>query len=78
MKHLIEIVTEGNITNTERNYREFCHICKGYNVNPDDVEVQKTSKHNWTAWIGDKKVFIISGFILTDKTVEDYKIKVKE
>ena len=43
MKSLVDYINEGNISNTERKYREFCQMCAGYNIDLDSVTVKKTS-----------------------------------
>lgn len=75
MKHLIEFINEGNINKVERKYREFCDMCKVYNVEPGDITVCKTSKGNWRVCKDDKKIFLVSGHILDDDVVKAYEIK---
>ena len=58
MKNLTDYINEGNISNLERKYRDFCQMCKGYNVNLEDVEVEKTSKNNWAVYVDGKKRFV--------------------
>lgn len=69
---------EGNISNTERKYREFCQMCLGYNANIEEVSVRKTSKNNWAVYINDKRKFTASSNILDQATVEKFGIKIKE
>lgn len=78
MKDLKDFILEGNISNTERKYREFCQMCLGYNANIDEVSVKKTSKNNWAVYNGDKRLFTASSNILDDTTVDKYGIKLKE
>lgn len=78
MKSLSEYINEGNISNIERRYREFCQMCKGYNVNLEDVEVEKTSKNNWAVYIDGKKRFVASSNILDNNVVEKYNIQIKK
>ena len=75
MRTLKEFITESNINNTERKYREFCGMCKAYNVNPDDVTVCKTSKNNWRVYVDGKKVFLVSSNILNDEIIDSKGIK---
>jgi hypothetical protein len=76
MKSIAEYIVEGNITNIERHYRDFCQICagKGYSINDNDIEVAKTSKGNWNVYINGTKKFLVSSAILNDETVEKYKL----
>lgn len=78
MKNLKEYINEGNISNVERKYREFCQMCKGYNVNLEDIEVEKTSKNNWAVYIDGKKRFVVSSNILDNNVVEKYNIQIKK
>lgn len=78
MKGLVDFINEGNISNVERKYREFCQMCLGYNVNVEEVSVRKTSKNNWAVYVNDRRRFTTSGNILDDATVEKYGIKLKE
>lgn len=83
MKHLIDIINEGNIDRTERKYREFVGMCKAYDPNVDikDICVHKTSKNNWAVYAkgtdGEcKKLFIASYFVLDDGVIKDKGIEV--
>ena len=78
MKGLVDFINEGNISNTERKYREFCQMCQGYGTTIDAVSVRKTSKNNWAVYVNDRRRFTASGNILDDATVEKYGIKLKE
>ena len=82
MKHLVQLITEGDINRIERKYREFCKLCKVYDPTIDmkDVCVHKTSKNNWAVYVknGDdcKKLFIASYLVLDDDVIEKNDIKV--
>lgn len=78
MKSLVDFINEGNISNTERKYREFCQMCKGYGADLDQVRVKRTSKNNWAVFINDRRRFTASSNILDQEVVEKYGIKVKE
>lgn len=78
MIDLKDFLIEGNISNTERKYREFCQMCLGYNANIEEVSVRKTSKNNWAVYINDKRKFTASSNILDQATVEKFGIKIKE
>lgn len=78
MKNLVDYINEGNISNTERKYREFCQMCAGYGSDLDKVSVKRTSKNNWAVFINDKRRFTASTNILDQEVVEKYDIKVKE
>lgn len=77
MKSLVEYIKEGNITNLERNYREFCQMCSGYGVQLDQVSVKKTTKNNWAVFVDGKRRFTVSSNILNDKIVDTYNITKK-
>lgn len=82
MKHLTQMINEGNIDRIERKYREFCDLCKTYDPNVDikDICVHKTSKNNWAVYKKDgdscKKLFIASYFVLDDDVIKDKDIEV--
>lgn len=82
MKHLIDIINEGNIDRCERKYREFVNMCKVYcpDIDMKDVCVKKTSKNNWAVYgkCGDecKKLFIASYFVLDDDVIKNKDIEV--
>ena len=78
MKSLVDFINEGNISNTERKYREFCQMCLGYNANIEEVSLRRTSKNNWAVYANNKRVFTASSNILDQATVEKYGIKLKE
>ena len=78
MQSLVDYILEGNISNTERKYREFTQMCQGYGITVDQVSVKKTSKNNWAVYDGDKRKFTASSNILDDTVVEKYGIKLKE
>lgn len=78
MKSLVDYINEGNISNTERKYREFCQMCTGYNIDLDSVTVKKTSKNNWAVFSNGKRRFTISSNILDQEVVDKYDIKLQE
>ena len=78
MKNLVDFINEGNISNTERKYREFTQMCAGYNISLENLCVKKTSKNNWAVYDGDKRKFTASSNILDQDVVDKYKIKTKE
>lgn len=71
-------VTEGNISNVERKWREFCGMCRAYNVEPESVTVCKTSKNNWRVCVDGKKKFLVSRYILDDDLIKEKGLKVEE
>ena len=82
MKHLVELINEGNIDRTERKYREFVGMLKAYapNVDVKDICVHKTSKNNWAVYTKDgdqcKKLFLVSYFVLDDDIIKSKGIEV--
>lgn len=75
MKDLTTFIAEGNISNAERQYREFVEMCKAHKVEPEDITVQETSLHNWKVLKNGKKVFLASRYILNNDVIEKFKIK---
>lgn len=68
-----------DISNTERQYRQFVNILKIYGVkNINDIEVHITPKHNYRVMVGEKKVCLLSGNIVDIETLKENKIKVVE
>lgn len=78
MKTLVDYINEGNISNTERKYREFCQMCKGYNTSCEKVSVKKTSKNNWAVYVDGKRRFTASSNILDQSVVDKYDIMIFE
>lgn len=78
MKNLVDYINEGNISNTERKYREFCQMCAGYGADLDKIMVKRTSKNNWAVFVNDRRRFTASSNILDQSVVEKYNIKLKE
>lgn len=83
MKHLIDIINEGNIDRCERKYREFVGMLKAYapDVDVKDICVHKTSKNNWAVYTKDiegncKKLFIASFKVLDDDVIGSKGIEV--
>ena len=78
MKHLADLINEGNIDRIERKYREFCGICSIHKVDPKDVVVYKTSKGNWMVRDKeDNKLFLVSNHILNDDVLDQKGIEKK-
>lgn len=72
------MIVESNITNCERQYRNFCGLVSTYkpNVELDKITVEKTPKGNWRVY--DKngnKVCLVSKFILNDELVDAKKLR---
>lgn len=78
MIDLKDYILEGNISNTERKYREFTQMCQGYGIAVDQITVRKTQKNNWAVYIDDKRKFTASSNILDQEVVDKYKIKLNE
>ena len=78
MIDLKDYILEGNISNTERKYREFTQMCQGYGITIDQITVRKTSKNNWAVYVDDKRKFTASSNILDQEVVDKYKIKLNE
>ena len=81
MKHLVQIITEGNINRIERKYREFVGMCKTYdpNIDMNDICIRKTSKNNWAIYKKEngewKKLFIASYLVLDDDIIKTNNIE---
>lgn len=72
------MILESNITNNERQYRNFVEMIKSYKKDAtiDNVCVHKTSKGNWCVYDENhKKICLISKYLLTDELIESFKIK---
>ena len=78
MKCLKDFILEGNISNTERKYREFCQMCQGYGTSIEAVSVRKTIRNNWAVYVEDKRRFTASSNILDQEVVEKYNIQIKK
>lgn len=78
MINLVNYISESNIDRTERKYREFAQLCKGHDVEPNDVCVKKTSKNNWAVYKDGKRLFTASNYILDDDVVDRFSIKLCE
>ena len=78
MQSLVDYILEGNISNTERKYREFTQMCQGYGITVDQITVRKTTKNNWAVYVDDKRKFTASSNILDQEVVDKYKIKLNE
>lgn len=78
MKHLVQMINEGDIDKSERKYREFINMCKQYdpNLNLKELWVKKTTKNNWAVYVGLKKLFVTSFTMLDDDVIEKHKIKI--
>ena len=71
------MISEGNITNNERLYRNFMAMVQVYKKDADDksIKVAKTSKGNWKVFDSNgRKICLVSKNILTDAMVEEYKL----
>ncbi len=72
------MITEGNITDVERLYRNFTGLVTTYrpNIDLDKITVEKTPKGNWKVYDGDgKKVCLVSKIMLSDELVNKKGIK---
>ena len=56
MINLVDFLTESNISNMERKYREFCQMCTGYNVSVEEISVHQTAIGNWAVYKGEKLI----------------------
>lgn len=76
MKSLLEVINEGNITNTERQYREFCEVVRAHNHTCENIYVKQTSKKNWVVYDSatDKRICLVSRYILSQDTAEKYNL----
>ena len=61
-------VTEKNISDQDRTWKQVCGVIKSYcnSCDPDTCTFIKTPKGNWRVECDGKKVCIVSKFILTD------------
>lgn len=71
------MVTESNITNKERLYRNFVNMVQAYSPKTaeKDIKVEKTSRGNWRVFDATgKKICLVSKSILNDEVVAEYNI----
>lgn len=77
MKGLCSYLAE-NITNAERQYRQFVGILYSYGVEDlKSIEVRVTTKNNYAIYVGEKKICLLSNNIISEDVLRQYKIKVK-
>ena len=74
MQDIVNFINEGNISNAERQYREFVSMCKIHGVDPADITVRETRLHNWEVLRNNRKVFLASRYILNPTVIEKYNI----
>jgi hypothetical protein len=75
MQKIDKFINEGNITNGERKWREFVGLCRGYNVDANEVCVKQTTKGNWAVYKDGKRICTASKYILDLPTIESYNIQ---
>ena len=78
MKHLVQMINEGDIDRCERKYREFINMCRSYdpNLNLKELWVKRTTKNNWAVYVGLKKLFVTSFSTLDDDVIKKKNIKI--
>ncbi len=72
------MITEGNITDKERQYRNFLGLVSTYrpNVEIDKITVEKTPKGNWRVYDkSGEKVCLVSKNVLNDELVDAKNIR---
>lgn len=72
------MILESNITNNERQYRNFIEMVKSYKKDAtiDNICIHKTSKGNWCVYDENrKKICLISKYLLNDELIEKFNIK---
>ena len=71
------MLTESNISNKERLYRNFVNMVKAYSPKTEekDIKVEKTPRGNWRVYDATgKKICLVSKSILNDEVVAEYNI----
>lgn len=71
------MITEGNINDNERIYRQFIKLVEVYkkDVKENEIKVEKTPKNNWKVMDKDnRKICIVSKNVLTDEVASEYKL----
>lgn len=71
------MITEGNINDNERIYRQFIKLVQVYkkDVIETQIKVEKTPKNNWKVMDKDgNKICIVSKNVLTDEVASEYKL----
>ncbi len=72
------MITEGNITDQERQYRTFAGLVKTYrpDIDMETITVEKTPKGNWKIYDSTgKKVCLVSKVVLNDTLIDAKGIK---
>lgn len=69
MSNMSNFVTEKNISDQDRTWKQVCGVIKSYcnSCDPDTCTFIKTPKGNWRVECDGKKICIISKFILPDE-----------
>ena len=72
------MINESNISNNEREYRQFCELIKVYapGKSISDVTVRKTTRGNYRVYVDGKFIKLVSKNIVNDKMILQYGIKV--
>lgn len=76
MKDLFNTLMENNISNDERQYRQFVAILKVYGVDdPKSIEIKLTPKNNYAVYKGDKRICLFSKNIISSEILTQNGIK---
>lgn len=80
MKRLVDVINEsGNISNIERQYRNFINMVKSYNPNIDatKIGVFRTNKGNWKVYDENQnKICLISKYLLNNDIIDKYNLRI--
>jgi hypothetical protein len=80
MKKLVDVINEsGNISNIERQYRNFINMIKSYNPNVDTTKIGvfRTNKGNWKVYDENQnKICLISKYLLNNDIIDKYNLRI--
>ena len=77
MRNLFNTLMESNISNDERQYRQFVAMLKVYGVDdPNSIEVKLTPKNNYAVYKGDKRICLFSKNIISSEILTQKGIKI--
>jgi len=76
MKNLFNTLMENNISNDERQYRQFAAMLKVYGVDdPNSIEVKLTPKNNYAIYKDGKRICLFSKNIISSEVLTQNGIK---
>lgn len=76
MNNLTNYLSEGNIRNIERMFRNFMDTIKIHDgkIKPEEITVSSTPKGNWEVYRNGKKLCIVNGNLLNQEVIDKYEL----